>query len=129
MSFILVPERGEDIQVNGWNWRPTLLLLLEENVISEEQYERMGAQGVGGDVDAEMATRIADAIEHWLTMMKQGERIRGDLTVTAEPKHEGLFTPDPQPEKIDATDIYSATYEWLTQFAEFCRRSGGFEIY
>jgi hypothetical protein len=23
MSFILIPNEGEDIQVNAWNWRPT----------------------------------------------------------------------------------------------------------
>ena len=129
MSFILVPKRGEDVQVNAWNWRPTILLLLEEGVISEEQYERMGAQGVGGETDAELAVRIAEAIERKLKLMRPRERMRGDLTVTAEPKNNWVFTPETQPEEIDATDIYSATYEWLTQFADFCRRSGGFEVF
>ena len=66
MTFILVPKRGEDIQVNGWNWRPTLELLLEEKLISFENYERMGAQAAGGHVSAETAERIADVIERKL---------------------------------------------------------------
>jgi hypothetical protein len=34
MSFILVPKEGEELQVNGWNWRPTLQLLLAAGVIT-----------------------------------------------------------------------------------------------
>jgi hypothetical protein len=35
MSFILIPTHGEDVQVNAWNWRPTLLLLRDANLIDE----------------------------------------------------------------------------------------------
>src|SRR5689334_22729043 len=42
MSFILVPKEGEELQVNGWNWRPTLQLLLAAGVITREDYEVMG---------------------------------------------------------------------------------------
>jgi len=129
MSFILVPKRGEDVQVNAWNWRPTLELLHSESVISEEHYELMGVQGAGGEVDADLADRIAEAIKRRLMLMKPGERMLGDLTVTAKPKTKWVFTPETRSEEIDATDIYSATYEWLEQFADFCRRSGGFEVH
>jgi hypothetical protein len=44
MSFILVPKHGDDVQVNAWNWRPTLELLLREGLISEELHDRMGAR-------------------------------------------------------------------------------------
>ncbi len=43
MTFILVPEQGEDVQVNAWNWRPTLELLRAEGLLTEENYERMAA--------------------------------------------------------------------------------------
>jgi len=128
MSFILVPKRGEDVQINAWNWRPTLELLLGEGVISGEQYELMGAQGTGGKVDAELADRIAEAVERRLMVMKSGERMLGDLTVTAKPKTKWVITPESGSDEIDANDMYSATYEWLKQFADFCRRSGGFEV-
>ncbi len=62
MTFILIPSRGEDFRVNAWNWRPTLELLRAANVITEEDHERMGAQGCGGEADAEKASRLADVI-------------------------------------------------------------------
>ncbi|MBC7929624.1 MAG: hypothetical protein H7Z38_03560 [Rubrivivax sp.] len=129
MSFILVPKHGEDVQINAWNWRPTLELLLEENLISHENYERMGAQGVGGHVDAETADRIAYVIERILMTMKSGERMLPDLTFTAKPKTKWVITPETKPDELDPVDFYSASYEWLVTFAEFCRRSGGFEIW
>ena len=49
MTFILVPSQGEDLQVNAWNWRPTLELLLAANVIPEDDHELMGANGCGGE--------------------------------------------------------------------------------
>jgi hypothetical protein len=66
MSFILVPQDGEDVQVNAWNWRPTLEILYREKLIGLEQYERMGAHGCGGRVDGEFALRVAETIERKL---------------------------------------------------------------
>jgi hypothetical protein len=129
MSFILVPEHGEDLQVNAWNWRPTLELLRTEGLISEESYERMGAQGAGGLVDAATAVRIAQAVESRLAGMRRGERVLADLTVTDRPKAAWVITPDARPDDLDVNDIYSASYEWLMEFAGFCKRSGGFKVY
>src|SRR5690242_14596266 len=86
MTFILVPTQGEDVQVNAWNWRPTVELLRAEGLLTEENYERMTANGCGGEVDATLASRIVDVVERKLATMKPGERIRADLTITATPK-------------------------------------------
>ena len=129
MSFILVPERGEDLQVNAWSWRPTLELLRAEGLISEESYERMSAQGAGGLVDAETADRIARALENRLAGMRREERVLADLTVTGGPKAAWVITPDAKPDDLDVNDIYSASYEWLMKFAGFCEKSGGFKVY
>ena len=128
MTFILVPVQGEDVQVNAWNWRPTLELLREEGLLSDENYERMSANGFGGEVDAALASRIADAIERKLETMKPGERIRADLKITAAPRTLQAFTPETKLDDIDGLNLYSATYEWLVDFKEFCRRSGGFRV-
>ena len=29
---------------------------------------------------------------------------------------------------IDVVNLYSASYEWLVTFKDFCRRSEGFEV-
>jgi len=125
MSFILIPQHGEDVKVNAWNWRPTLLLLRAANLIDENEYELMGANGCGGSVDAETAGRIAAFLERQFTSMHPSQRIRADLTVTDRPKQLAVFTPETKVEDIDANELYSATYEWLVMFKDFCRTSGG----
>ena len=127
MSFILICQEGEDLQVNAWNWRPTLLLLREVNAITEEDYERMRAQGCGGMVDKAKAEQIAEVITQKLVSMKPGERMRANLSVTNEPKTPAVFSPDVN-EDNDVNELYSATYDWLETFAQFCRTSGGFKV-
>jgi hypothetical protein len=128
MSFILVPKHGDDVRVNGWNWRPTLHLLANESLIGGEFCERMGANGCGAEVDAELACRIADVIERALLGMKLGDRILYDLIVTDLPKKHVTFGADSKASEIDRNDLYSASYEWLVTFRDFCRRSGGFKV-
>src|ERR1043165_3681015 len=105
MSFILFPKRGADLQINAWSWRPTLELLLGEGLISVELHERMGAQGAGGEVDAELAVQIAEAIERTLKGMKPGDRILADLTLTDRPKTKWVITPETQLDEMDANDM------------------------
>ena len=31
--------------------------------------------------------------------------------------------------EIEVSEMYSATYDWLVLFAEFCRKSGGFKVH
>ena len=129
MSFILVPRDGDGVQVNAWNWRPTLELLRSEGLIDSETYEQMGAHSCGGGVNDALAYRIADFLEHRLAKMQPGERMRADLSLTDEPKSALVISPETRVEDINANEVYSATYEWLMTFQEFCRRSGGFEVY
>jgi hypothetical protein len=128
MTFILVPSQGEDLQINGWNWRPTILLLLSQNVITEEEHELMGGQAGGGRVDAEKALLIADVVAQKLVSMNPGERLLANLSVSKEPKRLAVFGPDINADDIDLNELYSTTYEWLETFAKFCRSSGGFEV-
>lgn len=128
MTFILVPSHGEDLQVNAWNWRPTLELLFAANAITGEDHERMGAHGCSGKVDEDKASRIADVVTQKLMSMNSGERMLANLSVSKEPKKLAVFGPDTNPDDIDANELYSTTYEWLETFAKFCRVSGGFEV-
>ena len=125
MSFILVPKYGNDIKINAWNWRPTLEFLREEGVIDAEAFELMSLNGCGGKSDADLALRIAVAIDRKLQGMHPGDRIRADLSTTSAPKKVVHFE---RSDPIDAVDLYSATYEWLVDFKSFCERSGGFEV-
>jgi len=68
---------------------------------------------------------MAVAVERKLQSMRPGERIRGDLSVTGTPKKAAEFH---KPASIDTVDLYSATYEWLVQFKDFCEHCGGFKV-
>ena len=128
MSFILVPNEGDDVQVNAWNWRPTLEFLRAQNIITTDHAELLGCNGCGARVDAQLANRIAAAVENKLTTLKPGDRMRADLTIAAKPKGLQVFGPDTQPDDIDANELYSATYDWLVTFKDFCKRCDGFEV-
>ena len=128
MTFILVPNQGEDLQINAWNWRATLELLYSGNLITDDEYERMGAQACGGKVDESKALAIAEFVVAKLRSMNPGERLLADLSVTQQPKKHTLFTPDMKAEDVDVNELYSATYEWLERFADFCRSSKGFKV-
>lgn len=128
MSFILLPNRGEEIKVNAWNWRPTILLLRNANLIDDQQHELMGCNGCDGQVDSETANKIADFLDQQVGKMNPGQRLRADLTITSEPKKPAVFTPNSKVEDFDAVEIYSATYERLAMFRDFCRASAGFRV-
>ena len=129
MTFILVPKTGEDVQINAWNWRPTVEFLRTENVITSDHAELLACSGCGATVNADLAQRMAAALEDKLSTMKPVDRIRADLSVTDIPKEPQVFGPDINPDDIDVTNLYSATYDWLVTFKDFCKRCGGFTVY
>ena len=88
----------------------------------------MGAHGSGGKVDAEQASRIADAVVDKLMSMNAGERMLANLSVSKEAKKLAEFGPGANAADIDENELYSTTYEWLEKFSKFCRSSGGFKV-
>src|SRR5215470_6465214 len=126
MTFILVPNEGEDIQINAWNWRPTLELLFAAGVITEDEHVRVGGQGLGGKVDEAKALLIAEVVQRKLLTMKPGERMLADLSVSNEPKQPVVFSPGMKSDDMNNNELYSAMNEWLETFVEFCRYSKGF---
>ena len=86
-----MPNYGDDLQINAWNWRPTIEFLRLEGVIDDETAERMTCHGCGGEADADLARRIGAAVARKLQNMRPGDRIRGDLSVTDAPKKVAEF--------------------------------------
>jgi len=128
MGFILIPERGDRVYINAWNWRPTLEILRTDGIVEDEDLlERMGSQFLGAYVDENLAQRIAAALDRRLARMHPGERVRADMSVTAAP-WETVYTAGMPVSEIDGNELYSARYEWLMQFRDFCQRSGGFRV-
>jgi hypothetical protein len=51
-----------------------------------------------------------------------------DLTVTSSKRAPTALLPNGDAESVDTNEIYSASYDWLVAFRDFCRQSGGFEV-
>ena len=126
MTFILVPKTGADIQINAWNWRPTLEILLAEGLITEDEHQRLGMHGLG-EVDESKALQFADSLTKRLSSMSPNDRVLADLSISTEPKQPTVFSGRGE-SNIDVNELYSTSYEWLLTFEEFCRRSGGFIV-
>ena len=130
MSFILVDSANDkhDIQINGWNWRPTMALLVRAGIIpSGERYDDCLCQGCGGFFTKGEATQAADFIEGLVTRLKPEERVMSDGSITDKPKNYDL--PITEWDEQEVWDHYSAGYEWLRMFIDFCRQSQGFKVY
>ncbi len=129
MSFILVDLADEqyDIQINGWNWRPTVALLIGAGILpSGERAERCLCQGCGGYFTKEEVARTAEFLEGLVARMKPEERVMFDGSITDKPKNYSL--PISEWNEQEAWDHYSASYDWLQMFRDFCRRSEGFQV-
>ena len=124
MSFTLTDLASDEheINVNGWNWRPTLVLIGAFNLIDEGRFELMGFNATGVQIEVgeahEIGRRIRDEV---LSKLRPGDRVLYDLSVTDEPD-DGTFYRD------ELSKNYSATYDWLERFAEFCLKSKGFRV-
>src|SRR5262245_32727838 len=121
MAYALVPVAGEDLWVNKWNWHPTIELLVRAGVFSCERAEPLHFNA-GGDVTAAEAVQIAKFPSLYLLSMSPGERLLNDGTKTSEPDTGGMYRGP------DWDKNYSATFEWLEQFRDFCKTCGGLRV-
>src|SRR5262245_36613671 len=127
VAVLLVSASGDDMMINWWNWRPLVALLVRAGILPDgEREERCLANGCGGGLSADEAARAADHVEALLDTMKPNERILLDGDTTDRPVDYQLSISEMDEE--DIWNSYSVKSEVLRRFAEFCRRSGGFEV-
>ena len=124
MSFILadIVDGSKEIQVNAWNWGPTVELIRSLSVLDAHRSETI-RYNLATEVSADEAKMIGLFIRDMiLTQLGPMERITLDLNVTDEPD-DGTFHRD------DLAKNYSATRSWLKRFSVFCLASNGFKVY
>ena len=124
MGFIITDNKDEskEISTNAWNWGPTVELLKKMDILDEERLELIRFN-CGTEVTTEEAHKIGTFIrEKILSRLEQNERVMLDMTVTDEPD-DGTFHRD------DLGKNYSASYDWLKKFSDFCMESSGFTVY
>jgi hypothetical protein len=127
MSFTLHDSGSEQFEftANVWSWKAALEIIKSLDIISEGKIRQMGYNATGVKVDIDDAHAIGEAIRNSvLPKLAPNGRMFADLRVTDEPDDMTLHRDDDEQWKN-----YSVTREWLDEFAQFCLRSKGFQIF
>jgi hypothetical protein len=124
MGVGLTPNvrRSDDdiLFVNWWTWRPLVALLRRHRVIDAPTAEALDLVYVTDfGLTAAQTVGVADFLDAYVQTHRPGERVLLDGSTTTEPDTLQVY--------LDDWDKnYSVDVDWLTEFAAFCRRSGGF---
>jgi hypothetical protein len=127
MSFTLMDLGSENFEFRAsvWNWKTALEIIKSFDVISEGKLRQISYNATGTSVSAEEAQEIGEQIrDKVLPKMRPGTRMLSDLSVTDKPDDGTLYR-----DADEQWKNYSVDYEWLNEFAEFCFRSKGFQVF
>lgn len=127
MSFTLIDSgsEGYEFSTTVWNWKAALEIIKSLDVLSESTVRQMGYNAMGVRISRDEAHRIAAGIrERILPRLVPNKRMFADLSITDEPDDGTIYRDEDEQWKN-----YSVTYEWLSDLADFCERSKGFQIF
>ncbi len=127
MSFTLMDLGSENFEfrANVWNWKTALEIIKSLDVISEGKIRQISYNATGTSVSDEEAKLIGEKIrDEILVKMGPGVRILSDLSITDKPDDGTLYR-----DADEQWKNYSADYEWLKEFTEFCFKSKGFQVF
>jgi hypothetical protein len=127
MSFTLIDQGSESFEfpVNVWNWKAAVEILKSLDVISEGDVRQMSYNATGVKVSFDDAHEIGSRIKsEVLPKLAPNKRMFSDLSITDAPDDKTLYR-DPDEEYKN----YSVTYQWLEEFADFCLKSKGFQVF
>lgn len=127
MSFTLTDLGSEnyEFRANVWNWKAALEVIKSLDVISEGKLREMNYNATGITVTNEEAKLIGKKIrEEFLPKLKPNKRVLGDLSITDKPDDGTLYK-----DKDEQWKNYSADYNWLKEFSDFCFNSKGFQVF
>ena len=127
MSFTLIDlkSRNNEFPASVWNWRVAVAVIRDLNIVDEFQTKRMLETASGIKIEESAAREIGRRIrEDLLPKLSPNKRIFEDLSITDEPD-DGTFYGHGE----DNWKNFSAGYRWLEDFADFCSRCEGFEVY
>lgn len=127
MSFTLMDSSSEgfEFRANVWNWKTVLEIIKSFDVISEGKLRQINYNATGATIEQEEAHLIGEKIrEEILPKLAPNKRIFSDLSITDAPDDGTLYNDEDEKWKN-----YSATYDWLKDFSEFCLKSKGFQVF
>ena len=127
MSFTLTDLGSESFEftANVWNWKATLEIIRSLDIIGEGAMRQMNYNATGVTISIEDAHMIGNRIQNeFLPKLVPNKRIYSDLSITDEPDDMTLHRDGDEQWKN-----YSVTHDWLKDFADFCLKSKGFQIF
>ncbi len=127
MSFTLMDLGAENFEfrANVWNWKTVLEVIKSFDVVSEGKLRQISYNATGATIEQEEAQLIGEKIrDEILPKLATNKRIFSDLSITDAPDDGTLYHDEDEKWKN-----YSATYDWLKEFSEFCLKSKGFQVF
>jgi len=122
-------EEGEYFRANIWSWRPIHELIEKANVLPPKMVEDMSFNE-GAGPDKQQALLLAAAIENMIDGMDD------DNTFVLSSEIDGpvaALLSQFQEKNIEIVSprgaVYQADVSHVREFVQFCRESGGFEVW
>lgn len=114
-----------EFRANVWNWKPTVEIIKSFDIVDEGKLRQMSYNATGATFSREEAQTIGERIrDEILPRLEPNKRMFSDLSVTDAPDDKTLFQDEDEKWKN-----YSASYDWLKEFSEFCLKSKGFQVF
>ena len=114
-----------EFRANVWNWKPTVEIIKSFDIVDEGKLRQMNYNATGAKFSQEEAQTIGERIrDEILPKLAPNKRIFLDLSITDAPDDGALFQDEDEKWKN-----YSASYESLKEFSEFCLKSKGFQVF
>lgn len=118
-------EENYEFNANIWNWKATLEVIKSLDILSESKLRQMGYNATGVKVEPDEAHIIGKRLrEEILPKLEPNKRIFADLSITDAPDDMQLHRDDDEQWKN-----YSTSHQSLKEFAEFCLKSKGFQVF
>ena len=127
MSFTLMDLGSENFELsaNVWTWKPTLEIIKSLDILSDGKVRQMEYNATGVKIELADAHEIGEKIrDKFLPKLEPNKRIFMDLSITDAPDDKTLHR-----DQDEQWKNYSASYEWLKDFSEFCLKSKGFQVF
>ncbi|MEP7075732.1 MAG: hypothetical protein ABI878_07965 [Acidobacteriota bacterium] len=127
MSFTLIDLGSEnfEFQANVWNWKALLEVVRSFDIVDDGRLRQMSYNALGVKVDPDDAHAIGYRIQNdLLPKLEPNKRIFSDLSITDAPDDMTIYKDEDEQWKN-----YSVNHDWLKEFAEFCLKSKGFQIF
>ena len=127
MSFTLMDLGSENFELsaNVWTWKPTVEIIKSLDILSDGKLRQMEYNATGVKIELNDAHEIGEKIrDMFLPKLEPNKRIFMDLSITDAPDDKTLHR-----DQDEQWKNYSASYEWLKDFSEFCLKSKGFQVF